>query len=349
MKGRYAGSRMTTYGYILPGSARISNWAFRVEGLTKQAKQRLKVITWHQQHDANISLTARHFGLSRQTVRRWLKRFKLQGAIGLNNHSSRPKRLRQPTTSSEIVSAVIKVRQANPTWSKYKIEAYLRDNEGIRVSCSTVGRILKRRNLISPKVSRKRIKAALHPRMRYPRDLVIKRPGDLIQIDTKYLTGIAGIKLYQFTAIDVLTKLRVLHVSTLLSSKQGEKFLGRCIKEFPFEIQAIQTDNGSEFLKLFDRACSKLEIKHYFIEPRSPKQNSYVERSIRTDKYEFYQQGKMRSSTKQLLPLVKEWQNHYNTVRPHQSLNYLTPQAYYQQFLENKGRIPTKEFIPLQT
>ncbi len=349
MKGRYAGSHMTTYGYILPGSAHIARWASRVEGLSPEAHRRLKIIDWHNNHNQNISLTARHFGLCRQTVRRWLGRLSREGPRGLNDHSSKPKKVRQPTTPFKVVQEIVRVRKENPTWSKYKIEAYLQNNRKIKIPCSSIGRVLKRRDLIKPKVSQKRRKAALNPKKRYPRDLVIKQPGDFVQMDTKHLRGVGGIRIYQFTAIDVLTKVRVLHVSSRISSKQGEKFLGLCLNQLPFKIKAIQTDNGLEFLRYFDQACQKLEITHYFTEARSPKQNSYVERSIRTDKEEFYQQGNMRSSVKLLAPLLKEWQNHYNTVRPHQALNYLTPEAYYQQFRKRKGKISTKEFIPLQT
>ncbi len=349
MKGRYAGCHMTTYGYILPGASRIARWASRTGSLTKQAKQRLKVIDWYQTHCQNKSLASRHFGIGRNTLKHWLKRFKQQGLIGLNDKSRRPKKLRQPTLAWQIIEAVVKTRLDNPTWSKYKIKAYLKTERKLQASASSVGRILKRKGLINPKASRKRQKAALNPKARYPRNLVIKRPGDLVQMDTKFLRSTASTKLYQFTAIDVLTKLRVLHIATTASSRQAERFLKLCLKEFPLTIRAVQTDNGSEFLKCFDKACQKLNIQHYFTEPHSPKQNSYVERSIRTDKYEFYQQGKMRSSQEQLLPLVKQWQNHYNTKRPHQALNYLTPLAYYEQFKNNKGRVPTKDFIPLQT
>lgn len=100
-------------------------------------------------------------------------------------------------------------------------------------------------------------------------------------------------------------------------------------------------------MKYFDRACKRKKIIHYFIEPRNPKQNSYVERSHLTDEKEFYRQRNMRSTVALLQPLIQKWENKYNTVRSHQSLNYLTPMAYFNNY--QKGRIPTKDFIPLQT
>jgi transposase InsO family protein len=348
MQGRYAGCHMTTYGHILPGAQRINNWANRMSFLTTKAKQRLKVIDWHKNNSENISRTARHFFLGRNTFKRWLKRFKQKGALGLEDRSRRPHHSRLPTTPTEMVIAIIKIRKENPTWSKYKINAYLKKQE-INISESSIGRILKRNNMIKEKISKRRQKSALNPKLRYPRDMVIKRPGDLIQMDTKHLWGIGGVRLYQFTAIDVLTKIRALRISSSVSSSSAKRFLGFCLKEYRYRIKAIQTDNGSEFSKHFDQCLKKLNITHYFIETKSPKQNSYVERSIRTDVEDFYQQGNMRSTVKELNPLLKKWQDKYNNVRPHQALNYLTPNEYYQQFLNKKGRISTKEYIPLQT
>jgi len=346
MKGKYSGANMTVYGYILPGGKRALRC--QADKLTTQAKRRLKIIDWHHRHGKNLSLTARHFGIQRSTLRRWLKRLQEKGLMGLNDKSRRPHRLRSPTTPARVIFRVVKVRRENPTWSKYKIAAYLAQQEEIKIHPSTVGKILKRRGLINKKASRKRRKAALRPRKRFPRGLVIKAPGELIQIDTKHLTGLGGVKLYQFTAIDVLSKIRVLSVSTRISSKQAEKFLLECLGELPFRVQAVQTDNGSEFLKCFDQKLKQLEIAHYFSQPHSPKQNSYVERSHLTDEKDFYQQGMMRSSVKELRPLLKEWQYKYNYLRPHQALGYLTPMAYLEKFKVKSCQLATKDYLVLQ-
>lgn len=343
MKGRYAGRHMTVYGSILPGAVSIARLASRTMGLTAKAKRRLRLLDWHRSHGQNVSLTARHFGIQRRMLREWIKRFKLLGAIGLNDRSRRPAHIRQSTTSREIESAIVNTRRKYPVWSKYKIQAYL----GLSISPSTVGRILKRKGLISIKASKQRRQAALHPKKRYPRDIVIKQAGALIQIDTKVIIGLGGRRLYQWTAIDVLTKQRVLWASVRLSSRKGRQFLEICQREFPFPILAVQTDNGHEFLGEFRAYLASLGIPHYFIEPRSPKQNSYVERSHRTDDDEFYSQGNSYYSLANLLPRLKHWQNEYNTIRPHQSLNYLTPQAYYEQSILNPKQ--AKSQIYLQT
>lgn len=119
-------------------------------------------------------------------------------------------------------------------------------------------------------------------------------------MDTKHIMLPGGKRFYQFTAIDVLTKRKVMRVYSSESSGNGAHFLQECLLNFPFTIKAVQTDNGSTFLKEFDKLCKEKGLPHYFIYPRTPKQNTYVEISQGADKREFYQQGNVCS----LLPVI---------------------------------------------
>jgi len=110
MKGKYNGCRMTIYGTILPGAISIARSAFLADKLTERAKYKLKVLDWHKEHGNNASFTARHFGLGRMTLYRWIKRFKHCGAIGLNEDSRKPKHFRQPTTSWNTVTRTVQLR-----------------------------------------------------------------------------------------------------------------------------------------------------------------------------------------------------------------------------------------------
>jgi transposase len=278
MKGKYNGCRMTIYGSILPGAITIARSSFLTDKLTERAKYKLKILDWHKAHGENGSLTARHFAIGRMTLYRWIRRFKHYGMMGLNEESRRPKRLRQPTTSNNIIFRAVQLRKQYPAWSKYKIKVLLK-REGMEVSNSTVGRIFKRRGLINKKVSQKRKKAALRPKARFPRGLRISQSGDLIQMDTKHIMLPGGRRFYQFTAIDVLTKRRVLRVYSSESSRNGAYFLQECFLNFPFAIKAVQTDNGSTWQKEFEKLCREKGLPHYFIYPRTP-QTEYLRRNI---------------------------------------------------------------------
>ncbi len=346
MKGKYNGCRMTIYGTILPGAASIARSAALVNSLTERAKYKIKILDWYRTHGNNNSLTARHFGIGRVTLYRWLKKFKQLGVVGLDEESRKPKHIRQPTTFWNTVIRIVQLRKLYPVWSKYKLRVLLAREE-IQISASTVGRVLKRRGLINLKISRKRRKAALRPKARFPRGLRISEAGDMIQMDTRHIMLPGGKRFYQFTAIDVLGKRKVMRVYSSESSRNGAKFLEECLLGFPFPIKAVQTDNGSTFLKEFDKLCQVKGIPHYFIYPRTPKQNTYVEISQGADKREFYQQGNVCSLLPAMQRKIKEWEDIWNNVRPHQALNYLTPSEYL--FKVQNSRIPTKDVIVLQT
>lgn len=345
MKGRYSGRPMTIYATLLPGAASIARSAFPTDSLTERAKYKMKVLDWHKAHGKNSSLTVRHFGIGRMTLFRWQRRFEKLGLLGLNEQSTKPKRSRAPITPWPVVARIVELRKKYPAWSKHKLAAIV-TREGLRCSASTAGRILKRKGLINKRISAKRRKSALRPKNRFPRGLRINHEGQMIQIDTKYIMLVGGARFYQFTAIDVLSKRRVLRVYPSQSSRNGALFLGECLISFGYRIKAIQTDNGAPFLKEFEKRCKELGIVHYFIHPRTPKENTYVERSHESDEYEFYQNGNVSS----LLPImqqnIKEWEGTWNGFRPHEALGQLTPNEYSLK-LKLTG-LPTKDIVVLQ-
>lgn len=338
---------MTIYGHILPGSIRIARLAERAGHLTERAKHKLKVLDWHRSHGENISLTSRHFGITRKPLREWVKQLKRYGPVGLNERSTAPKNKRKPITPPNIIMQVVKIRRQYPAWSKYKIRQILERDYNIKTSSSNVGRILKRMSLIDKKKSDKRRKAALKPKWRFPRGFRISEAGDMVQIDTKRIMLPGGRKFYQFTAIDVLSKRRVLRVHPSLSSRNGRLFLEECVRIFPLKIKNVQTDNGSEFKKEFDKKCKELNIPHYWTYPRTPKENSYVERSHGSDEEEFYQQGNVYQDRELMDKKIREWEDVWNNIRPHEALDYRTPNEYLK-YLKTTN-LPTKNVITLQT
>ena len=337
---------MTIYASTIPGARSIAWSSTLTDRLTEQAKQRIKVIDWHKAHGRNASLTARHFGIGRMTLFRWLTRFEKLGVIGLNEQSTKPKRTRRPTTSWQTVARIIEIRKQYPAWSKHKLSAICR-REGLMVSASTAGRILKRKGLIDKKKSTKRKRAALRPKNRFPRGLRINHEGQLIQMDTKYIMLVEGKKFYQFTAIDVLSKRRVLRVYPTQSSRNAALFLKECLASFPYPIEAVQNDNGAPFLKEFEKLCQELGIIQYFIHPYTPKENTYVERSHESDEYEFYQNGNVYAFLPTMQEKMISWENTWNNFRPHETLGQLTPSEYSLKIKMNG--LPTKDVVVLQT
>jgi transposase InsO family protein len=77
------------------------------------------------------------------------------------------------------------------------------------------------------------------------------------------------------------------------------------------------------------------DIKLFVLPPRSPKLNGYVERAHKTHTEEFYEVTESSFDLAELREELLEWERIYNTVRPHQSLGYLTPLKFLDQWQQN--------------
>lgn len=326
MKKHY-GVPMNTYGHILPGAVKIS----KIYSPSKEAKQRLSWISHYRKHQ-NGRLTCRYFGIPPKTLYKWLNRYDQKGIKGLEPISKKPHTFRESKVPLKNIDRVIHWRKLYPIYSKYKIAVLLEREDGIKMSASTIGRIFKQYKLFFPapiaskgqRFRRAAVKQRLHPYFRS------KQPGELGEADMKHVSFF-GQRRYFFAGIDCVSKRLVVHVGTNSSSIQASRILDK-MKSFPFPIEKVRVDNGSENLKDFALKAQALNIEQYFTRYRRPKDKPFVERVIGTIEREFIQQGKLAIDLGDQRRLVEEWVDHYNTFRPHQSLNYLTPEAYESKF-----------------
>jgi len=115
----------------------------RTVQLTKSAKQRLRWIEHYAKH-RNARLTCRHFGISPDTFYLWKKRFDSSNLLSLEDNKSnrRPKSVRSPKYTKADVDTIKKLKEINPRVGKIAITKTLA-KKGIKISSSTVGRILK--------------------------------------------------------------------------------------------------------------------------------------------------------------------------------------------------------------
>jgi putative transposase len=341
-KRRYSGASVAgtiSYDYARPiHFARLKD----PPALSREARQRLTWIEYCLSHDHNVSLTCRRFGIARTTLQRWLARWDPYDLSTLEGKSRAPKGRRIPTTPTSTVDLVLELRDERPAWSKYKLAVVLERDFGVTVSASTVGRILARYGRIPSRESLRRRRAAKgrNMRKRRPKDLVPALAGELVQIDTKHLYLPWCGRRYHFEAIDLATRIKVSGVAGTASSRTAGAFLVHALSRFPFDVLAIQTDNGSEYAHLFERACEERGIAHYLSYPRCPKQNAVVERVIRTAQDELYLHHETPVSLEEHAALLAWFDRDYNEVRPHQALGYLTPNEYHARQTRSSGATP---------
>jgi len=290
MKGEYNGCIMNVYSTI-PGANRLAS----IPSLSKKAKQRLKWFDYYSSHEHNARLTCRYFGISPQTFYLWKRRYDPRHTESPEDRSHRPRQVRQPTYSVELVDAVLKSREEYPRWGKDKLVIILH-REGFTSSASTVGRILKKlkqRGVLKeplPNHISARKKQRQHPyAIRKPKDYVVKEPGDMVEVDTLDVRPIIGVVLKHFTARDVISKWDVLEAHTRANSRTAAAFMDSLLGRVPFPVKVIQVDGGSEFQDYFEEECQRRGIKLFVLPPRSPKLNGHVERAQRTHTEEFHE------------------------------------------------------------
>lgn len=317
--------------------------------LSPEALRRLKIIDWHLANGANVSKTCRHFTVSRQTLYRWLKRFNPKDLRSLEDRSSRPKRCKQATWTTQEVLAVKQMRERHTAWGKLKL-AVLLARQGLRLSASRVGRILaylkRTGQLIEPlrRFSARRRQWKRQYATRKPRTYEAKLPGDIVQLDTMDVRPEPGIVLKQFTTVDVVSRWSVPTIASNATALLASRALDNLIERMPFPIKAIQVDGGSEFMAEFEDACQQKGILLFELPPRSPKLNGRVERANRTYREEFYNSSDATPTVAGLATHLRLWEHTYNHVRPHQALGMLTPAEFLSQRFNihpRKGVSPT--------
>jgi putative transposase len=319
---------------LVPGSLTLSK---QNGDISREASKRLKWFDYYSSHCNNARLTCRYFGISPQTFYRWKRRYDASQIKSLENKTCRPKLVRQPTYSEELVQAIQDLREHYPRWGKDKLIVLLKDKRFL-TSASTVGRILHRLKergaLKEPIPNHISVHKRFRPRpyaVRKPKGYQAKSPGDIIELDTMDVRPLPGIVLKHFTAYDVTSKWHVLGIYRRATAATAKNFLDDMEKRTPYPIKAIQVDGGSEFEAVFEEECRSRGIMLFVLPPRSPKLNGGVERANRTHTEEFYEITDSSFELSDLRPKLLKWENICNTYRPNQAIDYLTPLQFLEQ------------------
>ncbi len=266
---------------------------------------------------------------SERSLKRWKKAYEESGLAGLAPRSTQPK-TSPAETSIRIKEEVIALRHKTGLCA-LKLHWRLK-KQGLAVPPRTIGKILKDEGL----VRKYRVKKVKYKYLRAER-----QPGELLEIDVKYVPGsIAGKRYFQYTAIDTATRWRYLRIFEEQTTHHSILFLEDVIQRFPYTITGVKTDNGSIFtnyylgtnkrsdqtvktLHALDVFCAKHKIIHYLIDPGKTAQNGTVERSHREDQQKFYERNKFRSVT-DLKKKIRLWNEYYNNLE-HCGLEGKTP------------------------
>lgn len=283
------------------------------------------------------------FKVGKSTLYGWKSEFEKSGKklVSLIPKSTRPHSYRQSTVDYRLVDLIKVMREKRHNLSKYKLKPFIDSYAqylGIEtLSTSTIGRIIKRKQLFFtiPGVV-KTVRKNKYARGRTNKSPKVNKPG-YIEVDSVVIC-LEGKRHCFICVIDIFTKYAHVKQVACLSSKQALLTLKEFQQYYGRPIHTVQTDNGSEFLKVFHAYLEEECIKHQFIYPRCPRINGVVERFNRTIQEECINRNlDVVYDTKQFKEELTEYLSWYNYRRPHAALNYLSPVNFVQTYFPKCG------------
>lgn len=223
---------------------------------------------------------------------------------------------------SPLTRAVIDLATEYGRYGYRRVGALLR-LQGWQVNHKRIERIWRREGLKVPQKQPKRARLwlndgscirlrATHPNHVWSYDFVMDRTHEgkayrMLTLIDEYT--------HECLAIEVKRKLNSIDVLDCL----GRLFMSRAVPEH------IRSDNGAEFTAIIVREwLSAAKVKTLFIEPGSPWENGYNE-SFNGKLRDELLNGEIFYTLHEAQIMIENWRIHYNTIRPHSSLNYRPP------------------------
>jgi transposase InsO family protein/transposase-like protein len=320
-------------GYRIKGFYAVAKYATRyLEMASQKAEYKLKVLKFWE--DYGLEATQSAFGVSRRTLYLWKAQHRSSG--GLEERSKRPKQVRQRQWPAVILDEIQRLRKEHPNLGKEKLYPLLLTFcEACQLRCPkprTIGRIMashphKMRQIpqkITPKGKRKE-RLYYPPKKRKPKQFKALFPGHCVAFDTIERHR-DGCRRYIITFIDLYSRYALAFATTSHASLAAQQFYLLVTKLFPYPIEHVLTDNGSEFKKSFAKELQKQHKIHWHTYPKTPKMNAHNERFNRTIQEEFveYHLDALIDPPSFNQKLI-EYLIWYNTLRPHWGLQLKSP------------------------
>ena len=278
----------------------------------------------------NMSDLCRQFGISRKTGYKLLRRYEAHGPEGLRDRSRAP--LSNSRAIDEaLIEPIVALRRCYPSWGPRKLKAWLEDarDETAWPAASTIGRILDSHDLTRPRKLRKRTPPYSRP------FAACAAPNDVWCADFKgwFLTG-DGTQVDPFTLSDAHSRylLRLEAVGRPDEAHVWPHFEA-AFHEFGLPV-AVRFDNGPPFAGRGAAGLSRLQVKLIKagvrperIEPGKPQQNGRHERMHLTLKQDVCSPPAATLDGQMIR--FGEFQDVYNTERPHEALGQIPPARVY--------------------
>lgn len=303
--------------------------------IQEKAKQRCRILAFWEKH--GTVATEEAFKVKGRTLFNWQRKLEEGGGKleSLNDGNRAPKKRRKRLWDERIIEEVKRFRILHPNLGKDKIYPLLLpfcQSSGLRCPKEkTIGRLIK--DLGGLRVYPKKL-SHFGRELRINRQKVIRKPkdfktthiGHLVALDT-IERFVNGIRRYVITFEDIHTRFGFAWATSSHASLSAKEFFTLCLKVFPYPIDFVLTDNGSEFKKHFSEELRRLHLTHYHTYPRTPKMNAHCERFNRTLQEEFVDyHANLLLDTEEFNRKLMDYLIFYNTERVHCAFqNKLSP------------------------
>jgi len=287
----------------------------------------------------NMSELCCEFGISRKTGYFWFDRYKTHGAAGLEDRSSRPRRLTQ--TSGEVVLRIAELRQEHPFWGPKKVRALLKGELGEAPSVKTIARIAKRLGLAPLRIKRER-----KPKLvRRGRRLVATKSNEVWTFDFKgWWKTRDGKRFEPLTVRDAASRFILLCVHSRETFAAVKQHCEQLFRQYGLPA-LIRADNGPPFaardalggLSRLSAWWTSLGIEVSFSRPATPSDNGAHERMHGDLARELQREPAHNTGAQQRL--VDEWVRKFNYVRPHEALGQRTPASVYRRSKQRMNQL----------
>lgn len=301
---------------------------------------RQKVLELHQSR--RPSHIARLLAMSRATVYNILARYRKHGLDGLADRSRRP---HQPAGQTDAATEkIVTLERSRTGFGPRRMKRHLQIQAALSLPESTLRNIFRRNGQTQKRRRRKQARAVniepLYPLQRFQIDL--KHILDFGALPERAYNHAVrhGLPPYQWTAIDVKTRLRFLAYAYEKTAANGLLFMQTValwVRSFGIHHRLeFQSDWGEEFggksprklARLQAEVFDPLDVLRTHIRKGHSEDNAFVERSHRTDDEEFYIPWLGQCAhTENFLYRAFHYLYTYNTVRPHQGkgMDHMTP------------------------
>lgn len=282
-------------------------------------EEKLTKIISKQKKVADI---AEEFRVSRQTIHKWLNRYKRFGTDGLRRQKRKHLNIPHNRTSQEVEQLVINLAKEYYYDGVETLADRLKFENNITLHPTTIYRILKRKEV-------RYGEQQTWTKKRWKKQLFAHQiPGKELQMDTKYPWGYKEGRVI-YTIIDDATRFVFAWSYEKANQKNTLDFLQKVLARVPFTIQKIRTDQGKEFIANVVKDFLKdKQIEYRNNTPYCPEENGKIERFHRTLnekalRWGFYPKDSLDEMQYKLTLFL----NYYNHQKKHRGLgmNGLTP------------------------